>query len=129
MGLKFINEDTGVVKPAVFCFTGKCPKPRSEMEAIAIQAGASVTKSITSRTTILVIADPNSVSSKAQNARIAGIHLISPEQFFNFCDGNTRIVSMSKTKHGRALDFDRQKAAPKSNKGTKKHSPTRRIEL
>ena len=37
----------------VFCFTGKCPLPRSEMEAMAINAGASITKSITNKTTIL----------------------------------------------------------------------------
>jgi BRCT domain type II-containing protein len=56
------------------------------MEAMAIKAGASVTKSITNRTNILVIADPNSTSSKAEKARAAGIDLISPEKFFELCD-------------------------------------------
>lgn len=41
MSLKFLNEDTGVLKEAVFCFTGKSPKTRPEMEAIAINAGGT----------------------------------------------------------------------------------------
>ena len=86
MALKFINEDTKTIKEAVFCFTGKSPKTRPEMQAIAIKAGASVTKSVTSKTTILVIADANSTSNKAQKARSLGIDLISPEQFFMICN-------------------------------------------
>ena len=78
MALQFLNSDTGNLKDAVFCFTGKSPKPRSIMEAIAIEAGASVTRSVTNRTTILVIADANSASSKANKALAAGIDLISP---------------------------------------------------
>lgn len=85
MPLKFINEDTGVLKTAVFCFTGKSPKTRTEMQAIAINAGASVTKSVIGKTTILVIADAGSQSIKARKAREMGIDLISPEQFFKIC--------------------------------------------
>lgn len=93
MELKFIHEDTvvvipdcdGYLKTAVFCFTGKSPKSRQEMEAIAIKAGASVTKSVNDRTTILVITDVNSTSSKAKKARANSIYMISPSQFFMMC--------------------------------------------
>lgn len=86
MVMKFINEDTGAVKNAVFCFTGKSPKTRPEMTTIAINAGAQVTSSVTKQTTILVIADANSMSSKARKARERGIDLISPSQFFVMCN-------------------------------------------
>ena len=70
MELKFTNKNTVIVIPdcddylktAVFCFTGKSPKSRQEMEAIAIKTGASVTKSVNDKTTILVITDINSTS-------------------------------------------------------------------
>lgn len=104
MPLKFLNEDTGAWLDAVFCFTGKSPKTRTEMQAIAINAGASVTKTVTRGTTILVIADANSTSSKATKAREIGIDLISPEQFFDMCNyvtqsnavGNISQVRVSK---------------------------------
>ncbi len=74
-------------KNTVFCFTGKSPQSRSKMEAMAMEAGASITKSITSRTTILVLADIHSQSSKAKKARINGVSLITPEIFFIMCKG------------------------------------------
>ena len=83
MALQFLSENTGRMKNAVFCFTGKSPKPRKEMIAIANKAGAAVTQSVINMTTILVIADANSTSAKAQKARLIGIDLISPEQFFH----------------------------------------------
>ena len=87
MPMRFLNEDTGVIKPAIFCFTGKSPKPRSEMETMAVTANASTTKTVTGKTTILVIADPASMSAKAKKARHLEIDLISPEQFFKMCAG------------------------------------------
>lgn len=119
MSLKFINEDTGNLTEAVFCFTGKSPKTRVEMEAIAIQAGASVTKSITNKTTILVIADATSNSSKARKARVNDINLISPSQFFLMCSHTTKSSSS---------DIVSQVKVKKPNQKTQ-HSSTRRIQL
>jgi len=65
----------------VIVFTGKAPIPRNEMAEMAARAGATVSGSVTSKTTILVIADPNSMSSKAVKARESGVKLISPENF------------------------------------------------
>lgn len=120
MTLKFINEDTGELKTAIFCFTGKAPKTRTEMESIAIQAGALVTKSITNKTTTLVIADANSMSSKARKARTNGIDLISPEQFFLMCNSISYGVDNIVVK----------KPEYKTKAPTKrKHSSVRRIQL
>lgn len=73
-------------KNIVFCFTGKGPLTRSEMTAIAIKSGASVTKSVTNETTTLVIMDMNSQSTKAKKARANGIDLIGPQTFLAMCD-------------------------------------------
>jgi len=75
-----LNKDT------VFCFTGKGPFSRNKMTDIAIKAGASVTKSVTNKTTILVIMDMNSQSIKAKRARENGIDLIGPQTFFVMCN-------------------------------------------
>jgi DNA ligase (NAD+) len=72
-----------VFKGDVICFTGKSPKTRPEMIALAESAGASVSSSVNSNTTILIIADTNSTSSKAVKARKIGIKLMSPEDFLN----------------------------------------------
>lgn len=119
MSMKFMNEDTGVLTEAIFCFTGKSPKTRVQMEQIAIQAGGSVTKSITGKTTILVIADATSNSSKARKARSNGIDLISPSQFFLICSHVDKKNSVDKVS---------QISVKKPNQKTR-HSLTRRIEL
>ncbi|KKN91230.1 hypothetical protein LCGC14_0220980 [marine sediment metagenome] len=113
MALQFLSENTGKMKDAVFCFTGKSPKTRPEMQAIAIGAGATVTKSVTNSTTILVIADANSTSSKVIKAHWRGIDLISPEQFFEIC---------GKTKTSKKFVITKP-----SEK--KRHSSVRRIQL
>ncbi len=77
-------------KNTVFCFTGKCIWPRNVMEDMAIKAGASVTKSVTSRTTILVLADIHSQSSKTQKARMDGVELITPQDFNIMCMGGPK---------------------------------------
>lgn len=124
------------MKHAVFCFTGKSPKPRSEMEAIAIQAGTSVTKSVTNKTTVLVVADSWSKSAKTKKALSMGIDIISPEDFFEICNNKIEIdktITNNVAKgsfHAIANAAEKiksQKTKPLKKK--KKHSFTRRIEL
>jgi DNA ligase (NAD+) len=67
-------------------FTGKSPRPRKEMSRLAEEAGAIISNGVTASTTILVIADPNSTSSKAQKARGSGVKLISPEDFLKIVE-------------------------------------------
>lgn len=127
MALKFLNEDTGDLKDVVFCFTGKSPKPRHTMTCIAIDAGASVTNTVLSYTTILVIADANSTSKKAEKAREMGIDLISPEQFFEICDfpnHNKGIFHLDTT-----IAIHKQKPVVEKKEKKNRHSLVRRIKL
>lgn len=79
------KDGGGAFYGETICFTGKSPKPRSEMSDLAKSAGASVSNTVNNNTTILVIADINSTSSKAVKARNLGIKLMSPESFLELC--------------------------------------------
>lgn len=85
--MRFEKEDdmsgNNVFQNETLCFTGKSPRPRSEMNCLAEAAGALVSSSVNNKTTILVIADISSTSSKAVKARKLGIKLISPEDFLS----------------------------------------------
>jgi len=65
-----------------FCFTGKLPSgmKRKEAEQIVLENGGTC-RSVSTKLDYLVIADPNSQSSKAKKARDLGIKLISEEEF------------------------------------------------
>ncbi len=65
-----------------FCFTGKMENKRKELEAIAIENGHSI-GSVSKNLDFLVIADPNSESSKAVKARKLGVTLISEQEFLD----------------------------------------------
>jgi DNA ligase (NAD+) len=78
-----IQGGDGIFDGETICFTGKSPKTRPEMTALAESAGASVGSSVGANTTILVITDTNSMSAKAVKAREMGIRLVSPEDFLN----------------------------------------------
>jgi len=126
MALQFLNEDTGDLKSAVFCFTGKSPKPRDQMTAIAVQAGASITASITKSTTILVIADANSKSQKAEKAREMDIDLISPEQFFEMCKNQTLSNTVDNISR---VYITKPKPINKNSNEKRRHSSVRRVQL
>lgn len=65
-----------------FCFTGALPSgmKRADAEAMAKAAGGEI-RSVSKNLDYLVIADPESNSSKATKARNLGITLISEEEF------------------------------------------------
>ena len=63
-----------------FVLTGKMPLPRSHYEEVIKKAGGNVQSTVNSKTDFLVIADTNSMSTKARKARELGTELISPEQ-------------------------------------------------
>lgn len=126
MALQFFSDDVNNMKTAVFCFTGKAPLTRPELEFIAIDAGASVTKSVVGRTTILVIADANSTSVKATKARSMGIDLISPSQFIDICDQvKTQKTCDKLTK----IKITKQKPTTEHSIKKNRHSLVRRIKL
>lgn len=63
------------------CFTGKSSLSRKELEGLVVRNGGIVKDHVGKDLDILVIADVNSISSKAVNARKFGIRLMSEEDF------------------------------------------------
>jgi DNA ligase (NAD+) len=70
-----------------FCFTGAASRPRKELWELAEKNGGIVHESMKKDTQFLVLADPNSTSSKAQKARKQGTNLLSEEDFVKMCQG------------------------------------------
>jgi len=70
-----------------FCFTGAMKNKRKDLEAKVLDFGGVVHDGIKKNplTDYLVIADPNSTSSKAVAARKLGVNLISEDDFLNMC--------------------------------------------
>lgn len=81
------NDEKGIFDGEVICFTGKSPKPRPEMIRLAEAAGALVSNSVNSNTTILVVADTNKKSSKSIRAGQFGIRIMSTQDFMIQVDG------------------------------------------
>jgi DNA ligase (NAD+) len=65
------------------CFTGAMKNKRPVLEKMAAEQGGEVKGSVGKGLTYLVIADPNSTSSKAVAARKFGTVLISEEEFLD----------------------------------------------
>ena len=68
------------------CFTGAGPKPRKELQNIAISHGYQCTENA-NQATILVAADPTGNSSKLQKARKSGIRVIGYDEFLETIRG------------------------------------------
>lgn len=64
------------------CFTGAMSCPRSELEALARDAGL-VPGGLAKSTAVLVVADPNTQSGKAKKARAYGTTVVSEQVFRN----------------------------------------------
>ena len=69
-----------------FCFTGAAARPRKELWGLVEKNGGTVDENMKKTTDFLVLADPNSTSSKAVKARKQGTALISEEDFVNMCE-------------------------------------------
>lgn len=74
------EEIAGKFTGKKFCFTGTMSSPRKILEAKVKDAGGK-TSSVSKGLNYLVIADPDSNSSKAKKARDLGVELISEEEF------------------------------------------------
>lgn len=64
-----------------FCFTGALSKPRKEFEDLVEKHGGSLLSGVTKDLKYLVMADPNSGSSKAEKARKYGTKCIDEAEF------------------------------------------------
>lgn len=69
-------EAGGPLSGLSFCFTGKQPKPRKELTLLVEDNGGEVRSGVGKGLSYLVLADPDSSSSKAQKARKLGTQLI-----------------------------------------------------
>ena len=81
LGVQIEGKIQGTMTGKSFCFTGASTKPRAELERLAQQAGGEVKNSVGKKLTYLVMADPNSTSSKAVAARKNGTQCISEADF------------------------------------------------
>lgn len=80
-GVKIKDKIIGTLTGKSICFTGAMVNKRPVLEKMAADAGADVKGSVGKGLTYLVIADPNSTSSKAVAARKLGTKLISEDDF------------------------------------------------
>lgn len=82
-GVKIKARAVGNLTGKSICFTGSMQNKRPVLEKMAADAGADVKGSVGKGLTYLVIADPNSTSSKAVAARKHGTTLISEDAFLD----------------------------------------------
>lgn len=82
-GVKIKEKVKGALTNIHVCFTGTMSTPRKKLQAMVAEAGGEIDKSVTKKTTYLVIDDPESTSDKAQAARKIGTKLISEKQFLD----------------------------------------------
>ena len=80
-GISVKAKTTGKLTGSSVCFTGSMVNKRPVLEQMASDAGGTVKGSVGKGLTYLVIADPNSTSSKAIAARKNGTKCISEEDF------------------------------------------------
>ena len=76
-GVEIEAKREGRLNGATVCFTGSSQRPRAELEALVKQAGGGIKATVGRKLTYLVLADPNSNSSKAQAARKNGTTCLS----------------------------------------------------
>lgn len=86
-GVKIKEAVKGSLTGQSFCFTGTMARKRGDLEAMAVAAGGVVKSSVGRGLSFLVIADPNSVSSKAVAARKNGTACISEGEFVRMAGG------------------------------------------
>jgi len=79
--VKIEEPKMGKLSGSSVCFTGEASRPRKELQTMAEAAGLEVKNSVSKGLTYLVMADPNSTSSKAQKARSIGTKCVSEEDF------------------------------------------------
>lgn len=82
-GVKIKDKIIGRLTGKSICFTGAMKNKRPMLEKMAADAGGNVKNSVGKGLTYLVIADPNSTSSKAEAARKLGTALISEDEFLD----------------------------------------------
>jgi len=73
----------------VVVFTGEMSRPRDELEQIATNAGLVPHPNVTKKVTVVVAADPDSLSGKARKAADYGIPIITEAAFLRLVAATT----------------------------------------
>jgi DNA polymerase-3 subunit epsilon len=76
----------GLVAGDRVVLTGDMSLPRPQIEALAGAAGLRVTGSVSSKTALVVTADPYSQSGKARQARELGVRMVTDQVFLHMLD-------------------------------------------
>ena len=71
----------GKLAGKTFCFTGALGRPRKELEQLVEKSGGTLLSGVTKDLNYLVMADPNSGSSKAEKAKKYGTECLDEAQF------------------------------------------------
>ena len=71
----------GPLAGLTFCFTGALSRPRKELEQMVEAAGGTLLSGVTKDLKYLVMADPESGSSKAQKAKQYGTQCLDEAAF------------------------------------------------
>ncbi len=77
----------GPLAGKTFCFTGLLSRPRKELEQMVESRGGTLLSGVTKDLQYLVMADPESGSSKAQKAKKYGTQCIDEAQFLALVEG------------------------------------------
>ncbi|MGQ0505413.1 MAG: NAD-dependent DNA ligase LigA [Myxococcaceae bacterium] len=76
----------GLLAGKTVCFTGSLSRPRKELEQMVEQRGGTLLSGVTKELSYLVMADPESGSSKAQKAKKYGTLCIDEEGFLTLAN-------------------------------------------
>jgi DNA ligase (NAD+) len=85
-GVKIKEIINGKLSGKSFAVTGTLSIKRAEIEKMITENGGEVKNSVGKNLSYLIIADPQSTSSKAQAARKMGTALINETQFLDLID-------------------------------------------
>lgn len=87
LGVQIKEVIVGGLTGKSFCFTGTMTRKRADLQAMVLAAGGRIEDRVGKGLSFLVIADPNSTSSKAVAARKNGTQCISEEDFVKMAGG------------------------------------------
>jgi DNA ligase (NAD+) len=81
------KANAGPLAGKTFCFTGALGRPRKELEKLVEDRGGTLLSGVTKELNYLVMADPNSGSSKATKAKQYGTECLDEAQFMAMVEG------------------------------------------
>jgi DNA ligase (NAD+) len=83
-----VNKTTaGPLAGKTFCFTGTLTRPRKELEQMVEARGGTLLAGVTKDLKYLIMADPQSGSSKSQKAKQYGTECLDEAQFMALVGG------------------------------------------